>query len=168
MKPEDPQNKLHRRETWRALEKLFEEGKVKAIGVSNYTIEHLEELLQSNPKVIPSVNQVEFHPWFYQKELLEYCKSKGIFLQAYSSLARLKFSDPEIERMAKKYNKTQSQILLRWGDQHEVGLIPKSSNPERILENIQIYDFTIDENDMKILDNFVQKDKTCWDPRTVK
>lgn len=153
-----------RNKTWKMLEQFLEEGKCRAIGVSNFTIRHLEELLKQS-KIIPAVNQVEFTPYLFQKELLEYCKSKGIQLEAYSPLTRgIKLKDPKLVEMANRYNKTPAQILLRWNSQHGVVVIPKSTRKERILENSDIFDFEISEDDMKKLDSFNEGFRVCPDP----
>ena len=162
-----PQEKL-RNETWKAFERLYEEKLVKAIGVSNYTISHLKELL-SKCNVPPAVNQVEFHPFLYQKELLEYCKKNNIWLEAYSPIARgKKFSDKRLIELSEKYKKSPAQILLRWSLQHDVIVIPKSSHNERILENSKIFDFELSLEDMQLLDSFNENFRTCWDPTNVK
>ncbi len=142
----------YRQEAWKALESILKEGKARSIGVSNYYIHHLDELL-SGADIIPAVNQVEFTPYLYLKELKEYCNDKGIALEAYSPLTRgKKLTDSKLLNIAKKYNKSSAQILIRWGLQHNVIQIPKSSNEEHIIENSKIFDFTISEDDMSILD----------------
>ena len=156
-----------RNETWRALEKLLKEGKCRAIGVSNYTIRHLKELLKNSPTV-PAVNQVEFHPYLYQKELLEFCNSHKIQLEAYSPLTKgRKLNDPELLKIAKEYSKTSAHILIRWVLQKGVVVIPKSSRKERIEENARVFDFEISPEDMKLLDSFNQDYRTSWDPTDV-
>lgn len=138
-------------ETWKALEKLYSDGKVRAIGVSNFLIPHLEELLKG-AKVVPAVNQVEYHPWLSQQELHDFCKSKGIQLVAWSPLARArKLDDPVIQRIAEKHGKTPAQVILRWDIQMGIVTIPKSVTPERIRENKNIFDFSLTEDDMKQL-----------------
>jgi diketogulonate reductase-like aldo/keto reductase len=142
----------YRQEAWKALESILKEGKARSIGVSNYYIHHLDELL-SGADIIPAVNQVEFTPYLYLKELKEYCNDKGIALEAYSPLTRgKKLNESKLLNIAKKYNKSSAQILIRWGLQHNVIQIPKSSNEEHIIENSKIFDFTISEDDMAILD----------------
>ena len=141
-----------RQESWRALVELKKQGKCKTIGVSNYMINHLEELLQ-NSDIVPTVNQVEFNPFLYQKELLTYCEKKKIQLEAYSPLARAaRIRDPRLREVAEKYSKTPAQIMIRWCLQHNVIPIPKSSNPKRIEENMQVFDFEISSKDMQNLD----------------
>lgn len=153
-----------RGESWRALEDLYAEGQMRAIGVSNYTIPHLEELL-ATARVVPAVNQVEFHPWLYQRELLEFCRAHGIQLEAYSPLTKgERLRDPRLTEIARKYGKTPAQILIRWCLQHEVVVIPKSSNPQRIRENADVYDFEISAEDMCRLDAFDERYHCTWDP----
>ena len=144
----------YRREAWKALEVILKEGKARSIGVSNYYQNHLDELL-SGADIIPAVNQVEFSPYLYLKELKEYCENKGIRLEAYSPLTRSKkLNDTKLMDIADKYNKSSAQILIRWGLQHNVIEIPKSSTEVHIIENSRIFDFTISEEDMAILDKF--------------
>ncbi len=153
-----------RRESWRALETLYTEGRVRAIGVSNYTIQHLQELLDY-AKIVPVVNQVEFHPWLYQQELLDFCAAHGIALEAYSPLTKgERLRDPQLAEIAHKYGKTPAQILIRWVLQHGVGVIPKSAHPQRIRENADVYDFEISEEDMCRLDAFDACYHCTWDP----
>jgi diketogulonate reductase-like aldo/keto reductase len=140
-----------RKETWKALEHLYEQKMVRAIGVANYLIPFLEEL-ETYANIIPAVNQVEFSPWLYLEELLETCSNKGITLQSYTPLVRgKKFDDPRIQQLCIKYGKTPAQIILRWNLQLGVSTIPKSSNPKRIEENFHIFDFEIAAEDMAIL-----------------
>lgn len=139
-------------ETWKAMIKLLNSGKVNAIGVSNYSINELKETIHSSDTV-PAINQVEFHPFLNQKDLLQFCKSNVIQLEAYSPLTRgERLNDPNIVRIAKSYDKTSAQILVRWSLQHDLVVIPKSSHEERILENSQVFDFHINQKDMEILD----------------
>ena len=144
----------YRQEAWKALEFILKEGKARSIGVSNFYQNHLDELI-SGADIIPAVNQVEFSPYLYLKQLKEYCENKGIRLEAYSPLTRGKmFEDSKLLDIANKYNKSSTQILIRWGLQHEVIEIPKSSKEDHIIENSKIFDFSIIEEDMGILDNF--------------
>ena len=136
-------------ESWRAMEELQAEGKIKSIGVSNFFQEHLEALFKT-AKVIPAVNQIEFHPGYWQKELTEYCQSKNITVESWSPLARGKVFDNQLLKdIAKAHQKSVSQICLRWITQHNVIIIPKSNSPERIEENINIFDFELSEDEMK-------------------
>ncbi|TFF92074.1 MAG: aldo/keto reductase [Promethearchaeota archaeon] len=153
-----------RLETWRAMEKIYEEGKVKSIGVSNFTISNLKELL-SHSEIIPVVNQVEFSPFLYQKDLLEFCHQHKIQLEAYSPLTRAnKLNNPVLKDISNKYKKTTAQILLRWALQHQIIAIPKSSSKEHIEENANIFDFIIEEADMKKLDRVDECFRVVEDP----
>lgn len=156
-----------RNETWRILEKLLEERKTRAIGVSNFTIRHLQQLLK-NAKVVPAVNQVEFSPYLYQRELLDFCRKHDIQLEAYSPLTRgRKLRDQKLVAVAQKYGKTPAQVLIKWALQHGLVVIPKSKSKERIIENAGVFDFTIAPQDMKLLDSFNENFRTCWDPTNI-
>ncbi|MFX0139550.1 MAG: aldo/keto reductase [Candidatus Hodarchaeota archaeon] len=151
-------------ETWNAFEKLYKEEKCRAIGVSNFKISHLKEFLKES-STIPTLNQVEFHPFLYQEELLNFCRQNNIILEAYAPLTqRKKLNDPNLLKIADKYSKTVAQILIRWCIQHRVVPIPKSSNPERIEQNANIFDFSISSEDMKALDALNQDLRIAWYP----
>ncbi len=151
---------------FRALEKLVKDGKVRSIGVSNYTEKHLEELLKYC-EIKPVVNQVEFHPKLFQKDLLEYCKAHGIVLEAYSSLAKgALLKDKTVLEISKKYSRSASQVLLRWGIQHDLVVIPKSSGIDRMQENFNL-DFEISADDMKRLDDMNENWHCTWDPTNI-
>ncbi|MGB8930471.1 MAG: aldo/keto reductase [Anaeromyxobacteraceae bacterium] len=153
-----------RRETWRAMEQLLADGKTRAIGVSNYTVRHLDELL-AEAKVPPSVNQVEFHPFLNQRALLEYCQRHAIQLEAYGPLVRgQRMAHPVLKRIAARHRRTAAQVLLRWGLQHGLVVIPKSVHAERIRENSDLYGFALDAGDMDALDHLDEGLRTCWDP----
>lgn len=153
-----------RLETWKAFEALYEEGLFRAIGVSNYEIRHLEELLGSC-QIKPAVNQVEFSPFTYRKELLEFSSKNGIVLEAYSPLARgAKFSNHVLLRIARKHGKSPAQVMIRWILEKGVVAIPKSSNRERIRENASVFDFSLDEEDTKLLDSLNEDYHVSWDP----
>lgn len=150
--------------TWKIFEKLLETGKVKSIGVSNFTIAQLQELMR-NSKVVPAINQVEFSPWLYQKELLDFCNKNKIVLEAYSPLTRGRMlGDPNLGDIAKKYDKSPAQIIIRWCLQHNIVLLPKSTDPVKIKENANVFDFEITDTDMKILDSMNQDMRFCWNP----
>ena len=143
-------------EYWKQFEELYKDGKVKNIGVSNFTMRMLDELLEVC-EIKPSVNQVELHPLLNQKPLLKYCDKKEITLTAWSGFMvgeLLKNSD--ILKLAEKYGKTAAQIILRWNYQFGVINIPKSVHKERMMENIDIFDFKIDLDDLKIIDSMNQ------------
>ena len=140
-------------DTWKAMIQLLKEGKTRAIGVSNYEIFHLQEMLE-NFDVLLSVNQVEFHPFLYQEKLLEFSKINNIQLAAYSPLTRgQKLDHPTLVGLAKKYGKTSAQLLIRWSLQHGLIVIPKSIRENRMRENIQVFDFQLEETDMKLLNS---------------
>ncbi|TCT18014.1 diketogulonate reductase-like aldo/keto reductase [Melghiribacillus thermohalophilus] len=144
------------KETWKALEHLYEQKKVRAIGVSNFLIHHLEDLFQE-AEIKPMVNQVEFHPQLFQKDLLNFCNEHQILLEAWSPLARGKyFGDPVLQELSQKYGKTPAQIMLRWDVQHGVVTIPKSTHVQRQKENADIFDFELTEEEMKALDGLNQ------------
>jgi diketogulonate reductase-like aldo/keto reductase len=156
-----------RSESWRAMVELLERGDSRAIGVSNYTISHLEELLASSP-VIPAVNQVEFSPFLYQRDLLGFCRDKGIQVEAYSPLTQgKKLKHTTLVALAKKYGKTPAQVLIRWAIEHELVVIPKSARRSRIEENADVFDFNISPDDLSALDGLDEGFRTCWDPTNV-
>ncbi len=153
-----------RQESWKALLDLKEKGLARSIGVSNYTIRHLEELLSASP-IPPSVNQVEFHPFLYQADLLAFCQGHRIQLEAYSPLTRgHRLDHPVIKAVAADYRRTPAQILIRWGLQHGLVVIPKSVRPDRIRENAQVFDFELSGTDMARLDALDERSHVAWDP----
>lgn len=153
-----------RLESWRALVKLRDEGVVASIGVSNFTVRHLEELI-AHSGVVPAVNQVEFHPFLYQRELLEYCRAKGIQLQAYCPLTQgLKLDHPLVVAIAEQHGRTPAQVLIRWGLQHGVLEIPKSVKAHRIRENAQVFGWSLAPEAMSALDGLNEDLHTSWDP----
>ena len=142
--------------TWKELEKIQQSGRALSIGVSNFEIRHLEELAKIS-NVVPAVNQIECHPLCYPKELIDYCQSRGIQIQAYAPLARGAYLDNDVMCvLGTKYGRTPAQIGLRWAVQKGISVIPKSSHPDRIQSNSQIFDFTIEKEDMDILDTLNQ------------
>jgi diketogulonate reductase-like aldo/keto reductase len=156
-----------RHETWRAMEKLLADGKARAIGVSNYTIPHLEGLMKRS-KVLPSVNQVEFHPFLHQRDLLAFCNRHGIRLEAYAPLVKAqRMKDPALVKVAKKHDRTVAQVLVRWCLEHEVIVIPKSVREERIRENADVFSFSLDREDLATLDALDEGFRTSWDPTDV-
>lgn len=139
-----------RHQAWIGLQDALKEGKVKSIGVSNFTPAHLEKLKKGDGVTVkPTVNQVELHPWNQQKEIVQYCNGEGIAVEAYSPLTQGKnLGDPAIAAIAKKHSKTPAQVVLRWVLQQGIIVIPKSENPARIKENAAVYDFVLDEEDL--------------------
>src|SRR5439155_5161595 len=153
-----------RHESWKALLKIHDEGLARSVGVSNYTIRHLEELLPATP-IPPAVNQVEFHPFLYQKELLEFCVKQRIHLEAYSPLTRgHRLNHPIITQVAAKYARTPAQVLIRWSLQHGLVVIPKSIRADRIRENAAVFDFDLKREDMERLDSLDEGSRVAWNP----
>ncbi len=153
-----------RNESWRALIELQKQGLCRSIGVSNFTIDNLKEL-EDKFEVIPAANQVEFHPYHYQKDLLEYCNSKNIIIEAYSPLVHAKRMDEErLVAISEEIGKTPAQILIRWAMQRGMVVLPKSVNESRIIENFAVFDFEISDSLMKRLDDLDERYVTCWDP----
>lgn len=154
------------KETWKALEKLYKDGRVRAIGVSNFKIHHLEDLM-SSAEIKPMVNQVEYHPHLTQKELLAFCQREGIQLEAWSPLKQGQLlSDPTISKLAEKYQKSSAQIILRWDLQNKVVTIPKSIKEQRIIENANIFDFELSAEDMEEIDGLNKDERIGPDPDT--
>ena len=142
--------------TWKDMEKILESGRALSIGVSNFEIRHLEELRRVSG-IVPAVNQIECHPLCYPKELIGYWQSNGIQVQAYAPLARGAYLDNDILCvLGTKYAHTPAQVGLRWAIQKGISVIPKSTHPERIASNARIFDFTIDQEDMDLLDTLNQ------------
>jgi diketogulonate reductase-like aldo/keto reductase len=138
-------------ETWKALEKLYADGKVRAIGVSNFLVHHLEELRKAS-SVEPAVNQVEFHPYLVQKDLLDYDSKNNIRHEAWAPITRGRvFTNPAVSSLARKYGRTPAQIILRWDIQLGVVTIPKSVHRERIEENSKVFGFELEEKDVREL-----------------
>jgi len=163
-----PHNKEARLGFWKALEDLKKEGRIKSIGVSNYGIHHIQEILDEG-LTPPAVNQVEIHPFLRRDELVQFCKEKNIIIEAYSPLAKaMKMDDKTLVDISKKYKKSPAQILIRWSLQKEYITLPKSSNPIRIKENSEVFDFEIKEEDMNLLDTLDEQFCTGWDPTTIK
>lgn len=140
-------------ETWRAFEKLYGEGKIKAIGVSNFRPHHIENLV-NNCEIAPMVDQIEIHPGMPQDDMIAYCREHNIVVEGWSPMATGRiFSVPEVQELAKKYGKTVAQVVLRWHVQRGVIPLPKSVTPSRIAENSRIFDFSLEESDMQVISN---------------
>ncbi len=140
-------------DTWRAFEHLYKEGKVRSIGVSNFLIMHLDALFET-AEIKPMVNQIEYHPGFFQDELVAYCKENDILVEAWSPMARGRILDnPLLIELSEKYNKSIVAICIRWCMQNGVVPLPKSVTPERIKENINVFDFEISKEDMERINN---------------
>ena len=154
-----------REDSWRALEHLFAEKRARAIGVSNYLVPHLEELV-GYAKVLPAVFQIEVHPFLQARETRAFCTSKGIVVEAYSPLTHgTRILDPVITDVAGRVQRTNAQVLLRWGIQHGMVVLPKSVRAERLKENAAVFDFELGPEDMKRLDALEDGAATGWDPR---
>ncbi len=151
------------KETWGAMENLYREGLVRAIGVSNFQVHHLRDLMEDS-FIMPVVNQVEFHPLLTQKELLSFCKENPIQLEAWRPLMRGRLNIPLLNELGEKYKKTPAQIVLRWDLHHEVVTIPKSVTPHRIEENANIFDFQLSDEDIKKIDDLNQNKRFGADP----
>lgn len=150
--------------TWKAIERLYAEGRVHAIGVSNFLRHHLEDLL-ANCREGPMVNQMEFHPRLVQQDLIGYCNGKKIQYEAWSPLMQGKiFNIPELQTLATKYGKNVAQLTLRWSLQKGVVTIPKSIRKERVISNAQIFDFEITPEDMKAIDRLDRHERVGADP----
>uniref|UniRef100_A0A6A7FQC7 Uncharacterized oxidoreductase YtbE-like isoform X2 n=1 Tax=Hirondellea gigas TaxID=1518452 RepID=A0A6A7FQC7_9CRUS len=166
----DPRNKSLRLITWKALESVYTKGLVKAIGVSNYEIRHLEELKQC--EVFPHVNQVELHPHYPQSSLLQYCKENNVALQAYSSLGTRDhchklLSDDTVVAVAAAVGRTPAQVLLCWALQQNIGVLPKSTKPGHIASNIECLEHSLSREQLQALSTLETSCKYSWDPKSV-
>nr|WP_156956090.1 aldo/keto reductase [Salinicoccus luteus] len=151
-------------EAWKALEKLYDEGRVKAIGVSNFHQQHLEDIF-AMCRIKPMLNQLEYHPHLAQKEMHAFCRAHDIQLEAWAPLKRGGlFEEPVIQELVEKHGKTPAQIILRWDIQNGVSTIPKSITPSRIRENIDIFDFELSDADMKKIDSLDSNQRMGKDP----
>lgn len=157
--------------TWKHFVDAKNKGLVNDIGVSNYTVKHLQELLANCHGVKPAVNQVEWHPYYHQSDLKKLCKNEGILLQAYSSLGGSNnqelVSDLSVCTIAKSLNKEPAQVLLRWAIQQNIGIIPKARSAQHIQANIDL-NFVISDTDLNILNNLTKRRKFAWDPSVVQ
>ncbi len=153
-------------ETWRAMTELYKEGKVRAIGVSNFTPRHLEALVKT--EVVPMVNQIEYHPGCMQEETVSYCRKYGIQIEAWSPLGTGRvLSHPLLLELGKKYGKSAAQICIRWCLQNQVLPLPKSTTPSRIIENIDIFDFEISGSDRELIDCIGDFGKSGLEPDSI-
>jgi len=170
MKPESTEIPNIRLDTWKAMEKLKEEGKVKDIGVSNFLVPHLEHLLQNSTSK-PVINQFELHPFCYNKELVDFCTQNNIIVEAYSSIAKgdeILMKNEYLVGLSKKYNKTVPQIALKWAIQKSIVIIPKSKTEKYLAENIDLWDFTLSSEEISEIDSLNKNHHICWDPSAVK
>lgn len=152
------------KDTWRALEKLHSEGKIRSIGVSNFQIHHIEDLML-DAKVKPMVNQVELHPLLSQVELREYSRKEGIQIEAWAPLAQGQLLDNEvIKEIAEQHNKSVAQVIIRWDIQNEIVTIPKSIKEHRIIENADVFDFELSAEEMERINALNQNKRIGPDP----
>ena len=152
------------KDTWKALETLYKEGRVRTIGVSNFQIHHLQGVME-DAEIKPMINQVEYHPRLTQKELQGFCQQQGIQMQAWSPLMQGQLlGDVVLQEIANKYGKTTAQIILRWDLQNEVVTIPKSTKEHRIIENANVFDFELTKEDMERIDALNQDERVGPDP----
>ena len=152
------------KDTWKALETLYHDGRVKAIGVSNFHVHHLKDLL-SDARVKPMVNQIEYHPYLTQTEVQAFCVEQGIQMEAWSPLMAGELLDqPVLKELGEKYGKSVAQIILRWDLQNGVVTIPKSTNEQRIVENASIFDFELSIEDMDRISALNQNKRVGSDP----
>ena len=158
-----------RAQSWKALEKLYKEGKCKAIGVSNYMLSHLKQLCESpDLEVIPAVNQCEFHPLLLQQEVVDYCKEKGIVFEGYSPLAKGELlGNEKLLEISQAHKKSPAQVLVKWNLQRGVVVIPKCSSKERLVENTNVDDFELSEAEIAILNGMNTNYHSSWDPNEI-
>lgn len=153
-----------RLESWRALEELQRDGLCRAIGVSNFMVRHLEELL-AHSDVPPQVDQVELSPFLSQAPLRAFCDDHDIVVEAYSPLTRgVRLDDPTVLRVAERHGRTPAQVLLRWALQKDLVVLPKTVRRERLVENAAVFDFALDETDVRALDSLDEDFHAAWDP----
>ncbi|KOS24266.1 glyoxal reductase [Bacillus anthracis] len=152
------------KDTWRALEKLYKEKRVRAIGVSNFQIHHLQDVIK-NAEIKPMINQVEYHPRLTQKELQAFCKEQGIQMEAWSPLMQGQLLDNQtLQDIAKKHDKTTAQVILRWDLQNGVITIPKSTKEHRIIANADVFNFELTKEDMEKIDALNENHRVGPDP----
>ncbi|EJU03849.1 Aldo/keto reductase [Dacryopinax primogenitus] len=166
----DPKSgKEKRLETWHALVEKQKEGKLRSIGVSNFGVNHLEEIKDAGLPT-PAVNQLELHPWCQQRDITEYCAANGIVVEAYTPITRGKYFDnPTATRISQAHNKTPAQVFLRWSLQRGFVPLPKSSQPDRVRAKAQLYDFDLTEEEMNTLDDcdMGEAGAVTWNPVNV-
>lgn len=154
------------KETWKALEKIYADKKSRAIGVSNFHIHHLEDLLET-AKIVPAVDQIELHPTLSQEKLSTWLKAHDIAVESWGPLGQgSDLKNPVIVEIGEKYNKSSAQVILKWHLQHGFIVIPKSSHKERIAENLNVFDFSLSDEDMEALDKLNTNDRQGTNPDT--
>ncbi|WP_329610128.1 aldo/keto reductase [Pseudalkalibacillus berkeleyi] len=152
------------KDTWRAIENLYESGKARAIGVCNFNVHHLKDLME-DADVKPMVNQIELHPKLTQREVRTFCRDNNIVVEAWSPLMHGKLLEhPVLKEIGDKYNKTPAQVILKWDLQHDIVTIPKSVNPSRIRENASLFDFSLTNEDMQAIDQLNENERFGPDP----
>ncbi|KAL5386308.1 hypothetical protein PMIN06_009686 [Paraphaeosphaeria minitans] len=157
--------KKARLESWRAVEDAIYDGEIRIGGVSNYGVKHLQELLDSKPRIRPAVNQIEMHPFNTRFDIADFCQEHGMVVEAYAPLVRaLKMKHPVIASLSKKYSCTPGQLLVRWSLQHGYVPLPKSVNKARVVENGEVGGFSIEDSDVKKMDALDEHLVTDWDP----
>lgn len=164
------QNRSVRRAAWMEMEKLYNEGKVRAIGVSNYLVNHLNQLIRDGVNIKPMINQLEYHPLCQNEELIAWAKDNKMQLQAYSSLGignTQLLKHPTILDISNEVGRTPAQVLLRWSLQKDFCVIPRSKTANRIVENFDVTNFQLNESFMKKISSISEKARFCWDPTTV-
>lgn len=187
-KHDSREHRVARHATWRALEALHRDGRARIIGVSNFNVSHLEQLLEDGVEVVPMVNQIEVHPFFVPQEIIDFCTSRGIVVQAYSPLAggpgsnaaratngaadgtRLLLGHPAVVKLAAELRRTPAQVVLRWALQRGFAIVPRSSNAQRIAENARLFDFSLSAEQMSELGALrlhADAQKFCWDSGSV-
>lgn len=164
-------NQKLRRDSWKAMEEIAKSGRARNIGVSNFVVHHLEELLQ-HANVLPAVNQIEFHPFIFeeQRPIVEFCQKYEIRVEAYSPLSRGgRVKDPVVQKIAQTHGKTSAQVLIRWALQHDTVPLPRSTNPDHIAENLEVFDFELTPDDMHILNRLTDSAaRVAPDPHKMK
>ncbi|KAK4057953.1 hypothetical protein OIO90_001172 [Microbotryomycetes sp. JL221] len=154
--------------TWQGCCLAKDAGKAKSIGVSNFGVKHLQDLLATKPKYTPTINQIDLHPFMTRDKLVEFCQQHDIVLEAWGPLVRgQRFDHPEVVRLANKYNRTPAQILLRWGLDRGFVVIPKSVKKQRIIDNTQVFDFKLEKDDLDQLTSLDEFLITDWEVSTV-
>jgi methylglyoxal/glyoxal reductase len=155
------------KQAWKALEKIYSEGRVRAIGISNFLPVHLEQLLPE-VEIMPAVNQMEFHPYLIQQDLIDLCTQNQIVYQAWSPIMQGRvFEIPLLKQIGRKYGKNQAQVVLRWDLQRGVATIPKSVNQARVDANANIFNFELTSDDMKAIDTLDCNQRFGYDPMLV-
>lgn len=155
-----------RLDSWRAMEHLFDEGRTRTIGVSNFMVHHLEELFAA-ARVKPCINQIELHPFCQQREVVAWCRAHGVVVEAYSPLTKgQRLDDPTLVEVAAECGRSVAQVLIRWSLQHGFVVIPKSATRARIDENAAVFDFALSEAQMARLDGLDEEQHLAWDPRS--